>query len=197
MIKTSRPFVIAIAGPPGGGKTTLSNAISVRLGGAPVLRYDDYQTMTRRGLPEVEDWLSRGAPFDEISAPGFAEELARLLASDASHVIVDGPLGRAYRPTAPMIDFLVFLDTPLDLALSRVIKNATVTAARSPDPDSARRFVGWLETYLDIYQRFSRRAYDLQRRMVMPEAELVLDGESPPDRLADMTLAARERGAGK
>src|SRR5215469_5017008 len=110
--------VIAVAGPPGGGKTTLVRRLAARLN-APTLHYDDYEQITRRSPAEVEAWLDRGAPADEVPLPGFAEALARLKGNGARYIILDFLLGRAHGATAGGIDFLIWIDTPLDIALTR------------------------------------------------------------------------------
>jgi hypothetical protein len=72
-MSTSAPaVVIAVASPPGGGKTTLVRHLSARLGGAPTLHYDDYEQITKRSPAEVEAWLDRGAPAGEVPLPNFA-----------------------------------------------------------------------------------------------------------------------------
>lgn len=182
--------VISVAAPPGGGKTTLSTAISAKLGNVPVLHFDDYQTFTERSTAEIEAWVERGARFEEITAPGFAEELGRLRASGASYLVVDAPVGRAHPATSATIDYLIFVDTPLDLALARVVRAQATRAARASDAAAARNFAIWLESYLDNYPRFMRRIYDAQRASLLPNADLVLDGSLAPERLADMALAA-------
>ena len=179
---------ISIAAPPGGGKTTLSRLLAAKLGDVPILHFDDYEAFTRRGPAEVEAWLSRGAPIGEIAAPGFAEELARLRRSGARHVVVDAPVGRAHPATAAMIDVLIFLDTPLDIALARVIHHQASLAAQSTVPAAARDFTSWLEGYLRNYAGFMRRTYDVQRATVMPQADLVLDGTLTPERLVELAL---------
>ena len=187
--------VISIASPPGGGKTTLSRLLSARLHDAPVLHYDDYEALTRRSPAEIERWLDDGARLDEIPVPGYAEKLTSLKAAGTAHVVVDGPLGRAHPPTAAMIDFLFFIDTPLDIALARVVRKQAKLAAHTPDRDGAPKFVGWLEGYLDNYARFMRRSYVMQRALVLPQADLVLDGTLAPDRLAETMLGTlAERG---
>ena len=182
--------IIAIAAPPGGGKTTLSGLLSARLGGRPVLHFDDYEVLTKRAPAEVEAWLDRGAPLEEIAAPGFAVGLADLLASGARHILVDGPLGRAYPPTANLIDLVIYIDTPLDLALARVMRGQAAHAARAPDPGAPRNFAQWLEAYLENYQGFIRRSYAMQREVVLPGADVVLDGALPMERLVDLALDA-------
>ena len=187
--------VISIASPPGGGKTTLSRLLSARLHDAPILHYDDYEALTRRSPAEIERWLDDGAPLDEIPVPGYVEKLTSLKAAGTAHVVVDGPLGRAHPPTAAMIDFLFFIDTPLDIALARVVRKQATLAAHTPDRDGAPKFVGWLEGYLDNYARFMRRSYVMQRALVLPQADLVLDGTLTPDRLAEAMLGTlAERG---
>jgi uridine kinase len=187
--------VISIASPPGGGKTTLSRLLSARLHDAPILHYDDHETLTRRSPAEIERWLDDGARLDEIPVPGYAEKLTSLKAVGRGHVVVDSPLGRAHRPTAAMIDFLFFIDTPLDIALARVLRKQATLAAHPPDRDGALKFAGWLEGYLDNYARFMHRCYVMQRAVVLPQADLVLDGTWTPDRLAESMLGAlTERG---
>ena len=183
---------IAVAAPPGGGKTTLSRMISAKLHNAPILHYDDHEALTRRSPAEIELWLDRGARLDEIPIPGFAEKLAGLKASGVPFVVVDSPLGRAHPPTAAAIDFLIFIDTPLDIALARVIREQAGLAARAPE--SARDFAAWLESYLDNYTRFMRRSYGVQRTTVMPQADLVLDGSFTPERLAELAMRAITEG---
>jgi uridine kinase len=181
---------ISVAAPPGGGKTTLSRMISAKLHNAPVLHYDDYEELTRRMPDEIEAWLDRGARLDEIPVPGFAEKLADLKASGAPFVVVDGPLGRAHPSTAAAIDFLIFVDTPLDIALARIVREQARLAARAPEPGTARNFAVWLEGYLDNYTRFMRRSYTVQRTTVMPQADLVLDGTFTPERLGELAMLA-------
>ena len=94
-----------------------------------------------------------------------------------------------------MIDFLFFIDTPLDIALARVVRKQATLAAHTPDRDGALKFAGWLEGYLDNYARFMRRSYVMQRALVLPQADLVLDGTLTPDRLAEAMLGTlAERG---
>jgi uridine kinase len=189
-------LVVAIAAPPGGGKTTLSKAVSGKLGGAPILHYDDYETFTQRSPAEMQAWLERGARVDEITVPGFAEELARLRASGAHHVVVDSPLGRAHPATADVIDLLIYIDTPFDVALARVMRGQAGLAAQARDAGAVQNFARWLGSYLDSYLAFTRRSYEVQRAAVLPQADLVLDGMLAPEELCRHALdaiAKRER----
>ena len=182
--------VVAIAAPPGGGKTTLSRLVAGRLAEAPVLHFDDFEVVTSLPPAEVEAWLDRGAPPAEIEAPGFAARLSDLARSAAAHIIVDGPFARAYPPTASLIDLVIYIDTPLDLALARVMRLQAARAAHSGDTGTARHFAPWLEAYLNNYQRVMRRCYAMQRDVVLRGADIVLDGALAPERLLDQALQA-------
>jgi uridine kinase len=162
----------------------------VKLHDAPILHYDDYEALTRRSPAEIELWLDRGARLDEIPVPGFAEKLTSLRSAGTPYVVVDTPLGRAHPPTAVMIDFLVFVDTPLDIALARILREQARLAVQTAEPGGALKFAVWLEGYLENYARFTRRSYAVQRTTVMPQADLVLDGSLTPDRLVELTVRA-------
>jgi uridine kinase len=178
--------VIAVAAPPGGGKTTLVRRLSARLRGAPSLHYDDYEQITRRSPAEIEAWLDRGAPADEVPLPNFAEAIVDLKQGPARHVILDFLLARAHPPTARHIDLLIWIETPLDIALVRTLREQ-VGLARAAPP--AAGFVDWLSGYLDSYARVMHRGYQLQRATVRPQADIILDGMLPPDQLAELAAA--------
>jgi len=177
---------IAIAGPPGGGKTTLVRRLSARLGGAPTLNYDDYEQITRRSPAEIAAWLDRGAPADEVPLPNFAQALVSLKCGPARHVILDFLLARAHQPTARHIDFMIWIDTPLDIALARTLRAQVERARGAP---AAAQFTAWLAGYLDSYAGVMHRSYQLQHATVRPRADIILDGMLPPDQLAELAAA--------
>ena len=182
--------VIAVASPPGGGKTTLVRRLAAQLS-APSLHYDDFEQITRQSPAEVEAWLDRGAPADEVQLPGFAQALARLKQGDARHVILDFLLARAHAPTAGDIDLMIWIETPLDIALVRTLRQQVAlaqTSAAQASPSSGA-FVPWLAAYLDSYARVMHRGYQLQRATVRAKADMILDGMLPPEVLAERAAA--------
>lgn len=177
--------IVAISGHPGGGKTTLTLALAKRLG-VQALHYDDFETMTKRPPAEVRRWIEQGSDYDEIDLARLAEELERHAASDVRLVLVDTLLGRAHRQTGQMIDLLIWIDTPPDIALARKIAEAAARAT----PGEAAQFVGWLGSYMEHYQSFISGTYELQRQRVRPAADIVLDGRLGAAELADQAFAA-------
>ena len=75
------------------------------------------------------DWLARGADYDELPLGSLAADLARLkqgappVGSERTRplILFDTLVGRAHAATAPLIDRLVWIDIPLDIALARKI----------------------------------------------------------------------------
>lgn len=179
--------MVAVAAPIGGGKSALVYGLAAALGGAATLHFDDYELATRQSPEQLARWIAAGADFNSLRAPGFADALHSLgrgetIADRAGgepirptrFLVLEMPLGRAYAETAELIDYLVWVDTPLDLALARNLRSLTVAAlAENADPPG---FLRWLDAYLGQYMDQVRLILELQRTRVAPAADLVLDG---------------------
>ncbi|MGF7004730.1 uridine kinase [Aminobacter sp. BE322] len=182
-----RAPIVAISGHPGGGKTTLTTALAKRLG-VPALYYDDFETMTSRPPDEVRDWIARGSDYDEIGLGPLIDKLLGLAQATPRPrlVLLDTLLGRAHRDSGQLVDLLIWIDTPADIALARKISEAAGRAA----PAEASQFVGWLRSYLDHYQGFIAATYELQRERVRPGADVILDGRLDAEALAEQAMSA-------
>ncbi|MGX5777349.1 AAA family ATPase [Methylorubrum zatmanii] len=196
----SAPFVLAVAGPPGSGKTTLSRALAERLGGAPVLSYDAYEEITGWPPERVAEWLRRGAALDEVPVPGLAEDLARLRRGEPVPdrerggilrpsrrggrpvIVLDTLLGRAHPGTGAQIDHLLWLDLPLDVALARKLRSFTGEARQ--DPAAAPALLGALDAYLGRYDSLLHPTYALQRARIRPGADRILAAGTLAEHLA-------------
>lgn len=183
-----RAPIVAISGHPGSGKTSLTKALQERLG-VPALHYDDYETVTGWPSARVRDWIERGSDYDEIMLEPLVNEMIRLAESTPRPkcVLLDTLLGRAHRATSELIDTLIWIDTPADIALARKIGAA---AGRARAAQEGPAFVGWLEAYLAHYTGFIAGTYAVQRERVRPAADIVMDGRASPQRLADEALVA-------
>lgn len=187
----SQRKVIAIAAPIGGGKSTLVTALASALPDAATLRFDDYESATRQSVEELAKWLADGADFNQLQAPDLAEDLATLrnggaiaarngsaVQAGAQDLIFEMPLGRAWSATANNIDVLVWVDVPLDIALARRIREVSADMLRQ-DAASTKRGLGWLNDYLGHYIETIHKVLEVQRRVVRPQAELIVDGTAP------------------
>lgn len=188
-----RPVVIGIAGPPGAGKTRLAQELAHLLGDASVLSMDHYQRMTDLPPEEIARWAARGADFDALPVPGLAEHLAALrrgqtvvdpttgaMVPACRFIVFETHFGRAHRTTGPLIDVLVWLDTPVDVALARNLR-AFVRPWLQPGAGEAAQAEGlrWIEGYLDNYLSLVAPLLRLQAERVPKDADLcAADGAS-------------------
>ncbi len=185
--------VVAIAAPIGGGKTTFVQALARKLGGAATIHFDRYEVETRRPVSRLRQWLDNGADFSAFEAPNLARDLKRFRfdapsvddtekgENPSGIVLFEMPLGRLHAETAPYIDWVIWIDVPLDVALARKIREYI---AWFREDDSENGWI-WLDNFLANYLRVFREVLLRQRREVRASADLVLDGMEPPERLLD------------
>jgi uridine kinase len=99
------------------------------------------------------------------------------------YILFETQFGRRHAASGRNIDFLVWLDVPLDIALARKIRQFTQSlgAAR---PDEIASFVPWLGEYLQNYMSFVGDLLRIQTETVAGKADLVVDGRLDPEVLA-------------
>lgn len=128
--KISYPFVIGISGISGAGKSTLIKKLSETLQ-ATTIFWDDYDEISHAPQDYVEWFYSSKNYYDWIY-PKLVDTLDRLKKSETiicpatrrelfptKYILFDAPLGYCHQATGKYIDFLICLDTPLDIALAR------------------------------------------------------------------------------
>jgi len=173
----SRPLVVGIAGAPGSGKTSLALALASRWS-ARRLDYDRYQPLTKLPLDEIRAWFARGGDPNEIDHSEIVADLEKEIGTCLgvlSPLVFETPFGRLHRASGAFIDFLVWIDAPLDLALSRAMLAITEATRRRFEPTP--EFLDWQAQYLANYP-FLREMYLVQSKRIAPGADLALDGEA-------------------
>ena len=192
-------YVIAVAAPIGGGKTALVRALAARLGNATAIHFDRYEKVTREPVERLHDWIAKGANFDDFNVPGLAEDLKRLKRGESitdpftkeetpsgKYIVFEMPLGRERTETASLIDLLIWVEVPLDVALARKLKEFTSFFLEKQPGDAYRDCLAWMDTYLDHYLKVVRRVLHIQKARVSAAADLILDGQ------ADVEAMVRE-----
>lgn len=180
--------VIAISGPPGSGKTTLTEALAHRLGDAAVLTMDHYQSMTRMPIEDVERWRARGANLDELPVGPLAEHLASLkqgrsvvdpatgaVIASSAYIVFDTHFGRAHQATGGLIDLLVWLDTPPDIALARNLRGFLRPLLGPRPPEQTRDRLHWIDRYLDNYETVVSALLRSQAARIRPGADVLIE----------------------
>jgi hypothetical protein len=193
-----RAFVVALAGVPGAGKTTLTQLLLQNYRQAQAVYYDQFQTVTRMSPTQISDWFARGGDPNEFPLSELLGELRRRTQIPAGAarrplVLFETPFGRLHRATGAFVDFLIWIDTPFDIALSRAVLAFLDAAQRDKSPNAPRDFIKWQRQYMLNYPTI-RELYVAQREAISSSADLTLDGsKSAADLAAEVakTLAAR------
>ena len=175
-------IVIGISAVSGGGKTRVASDLARSVVNASAVYFDDFDDTTEHP-PDLRKWLADGGDYNAWQAPVLAEHLGKLktgktVGPDGSplrHIVFDAPLGRAHAATGNFIDHMVFLDTPLDIALARRL-------LRDGWTDDTK---GHLRRYLD----WTKELFTHHIEQVAATADLVLDGTLPADVLVERIIA--------
>ena len=176
--------IIGISAVTGGGKTTVTQRLAEVLEDSVALHFDDYDD-TNVHPDDLHRWFAAGADYDAYKTPVFTRHLEALkagktvcypvagaLLSPKRYVVADAPLGRAHTDTGRFIDVMVFIDTPLDIAMARRI-------LRDIDPQAgltrgeARQYVidelsGYLDRARPLYREFQVR--------MRTNSDMIVDG---------------------
>ena len=136
--------IIGISAVTGGGKTTVTQRPAEVLEDAVALHFDDYDD-TNVHPDDLQRWFAAGANYDAYQTFVFTCHLEALKAgktvyypvagaplSPKRYVVADASLGRAHMDSGRFIDLMVFIDTPLDVAMARrVLRKIDVQGDRS------------------------------------------------------------------
>lgn len=197
--------VVAVTGTPGGGKSTLTRNLVAGLGDAVALHFDRYEGQPdNTGPRDVQTWLRSDAHPDAWQRPRFVADLERLRAGvaiidprdgtpkeSAAWIVVDEPFGRVWSPIRGLVDFVVCIDLPLELALARRVLR---TVQAITDGEQLRSD---LRRGMTHYLNGGRESYARVLALVRTEAELILDGTKGPEQLADEALSAIQAQRGR
>jgi uridine kinase len=186
---------IVISGTSGAGKTSLVRKTAELMGDASCLHFDDYSCVSVYPT-DLAAWMAAGADPDEWRTPQFAADLRALREGRAislpkgkgvvqpqPYIMVEEPFGRSRREIAPSIDYVVYLDLPLDVAMLRKIRRETESYIGVFDEPSLSH---WLTDFCARYLEGPlRETYLAANEKARAGADLVLDALRPLDELAE------------
>ncbi|MCH9610080.1 MAG: Uridine kinase [Chlamydiales bacterium] len=184
----SSSIIIGISGVSGSGKTEVTHALSQILNDASTIFWDDFETLS--GYPsDYIEWYKKSGDYAEWKTPHLADTLGQLkkgipLICPATRkqlqstpfIIYDAPLGRKHLETGKYIDFLVFLNVPLDITLIRRLRRDYFN--KEPfDLDAVK-------CELDFYEKEARPLF-LDIENLKQGADLLVDGMQSTDMITD------------
>jgi len=184
-------YVIAVAAPIGGGKTSLVQAIANRLDDATTIHYDSYEKATGEPVHNLIQWMKNGADFDDFSVPGLPNDLEKLKGGESiidpltnmqitsrKYIIFEMPLGKELKDTAEYIDLLIWIEVPLDIALARKVKEYIDVFLTKHKKEMYEDRMIWLGQFLDNYLKVTRDVLQIQKEKVSANADIIIDGQS-------------------
>lgn len=165
MKKEKKPLIIAIAAVSGGGKTTISTHLNERLKNSKILLFDDYDF---DGPDDIIDWIDNGANYDEWNLAPLIKDIEALLTEPLDYIVLDFPFAYKHFEMSKLIDFTVFIDTPLDIAMARRI-------SRDFKNSSMENILMDMEGYISQ----GRRGYLEMLETIKPNSDIIVDGTLP------------------
>ncbi|HEX4207965.1 MAG TPA: ATP-binding cassette domain-containing protein [Ktedonobacteraceae bacterium] len=198
-VGASSCFVIAITGASGAGKSTLVKALLQILEDSGAISFDEYDPRyvpTTKYPVNITQWVNEGADPDLWETPQLVADLHTLrngqsitlpknkgVLQPTSFILLEEPFGRERTPMKNLVDFVIALDTPLEIALARRLLEIPDLPYFIEHPqESYPALLQYLRNYLF---HSSRELYLAVNARVYKNCDLILDGRKPIDELAE------------
>lgn len=162
MDRSETPLVIAIASVSGGGKTTVVRQLAQTLLKAKALYFDDYEF---EGPTDILKWVDEGNDYNEWNLTPLINDIETLLGEPLDFILLDFPFAYQHTQSSKFINQTIFIDTPLDIALTRRM-------ARDFNECPAHEIL----LYMQHYAVHGRRGYLEMLQTIKPDSDIVLDG---------------------
>ncbi|MDG5471234.1 hypothetical protein P6709_05700 [Jeotgalibacillus sp. ET6] len=166
-----KPYIIAIAGVSGGGKTAAAKQLASKLPRSMVLFFDDYDF---EGPENIIEWVDKGADCNEWNLDPLIQDIKNRTREAFDYLILDYPFAYKHYRTSEWIDCTVFIDTPLDVAMARRI-------IRDFSSRSAKDILHDMENYLTQ----GRRGYEEMLKTIKPDSDIIVDGKQSLSNITD------------
>ena len=134
---------------------------------------------------DLYQWAINGGDYNAWDTPGIISKLEKYKTEQTfDYVVFDAPFGRAHEDSGRFIDLMVYIDTPLDVAMARRL----IRDYSSQSNDSPHKILNNLERDLTHYLEKTRLPYLEMAKSVKPNSDIILDGCLTPELLADKII---------
>ncbi|WP_096154173.1 MULTISPECIES: nucleoside/nucleotide kinase family protein [Bacillus] len=170
-----KPKIISIAAFSGGGKTTITKKLGSVLQDTQALFFDDYDF--KQAPVDLIKWVNQGADYNLWNLDPMIGDIESIKVSKEvpSYIVLDYPFSYMNDKMKNYIDLSIFIDTPLDVAMARRILR-----------DHTNSQISEIHSDLHFYLQFGRTAYLEMEDKIKPNADIVIDGTLPPDRIVEL-----------
>ncbi|MEH6395823.1 AAA family ATPase [Pseudoalteromonas sp.] len=157
--------VVAISGVSGCGKTSVIKQLSKTLS-CPYILFDDH-TDENTYPNDMNLWFQNGADLSNIETPRLINKLRTIKTECAEeYLFIEEPFGRCRESISMLIDYVVLLDMPMEVCLSRVI----MRNIQHPSCDSLNS----IPNYLSMYDDHFREIYIGTTNQVRKSSDLII-----------------------
>ena len=171
-----KPIVLSISAVSGGGKTTIIEKLKEILPNSISLHFDEYDFDCPK---EIIDWVQRGADYSEYILTPLIDDIKEILSSEKTTewILLDYPFSYVKDDIGKYIDVSIFLDTPLDVAMSRRLLRDHENSLSKDILDDIR-----------CYMNYARVCYLEMLKTVKPTCDLIIDGNQVQDKIVHEIL---------
>jgi hypothetical protein len=165
------------------------------------LFFDEYSEI--KSPEDFLAWIEAGANPDDWRIPNFYEDLQSLRQGNSvttrrgervgpcKYLVVERPFGISGAGMRGLVDFLVCIDLPTEIAVARNILRNVKRRVAADDAEKNRTYLHEHHDLLEIYLFNSGREMYLNMvEKVKQDCDLILDGTQPVNELARQVMAA-------
>jgi uridine kinase len=172
------PFVFAVSAVSGGGKTTIVKQLNNRLRKSKALYFDDYDFDD--SPVDINDWVENGADHNQWNLKPLIHDLKSLIFDEnlsLEYIILDYPFAYRHHSMNDLLNFTIFIDTPLDVALGRRIQR-----------DYKNSEIEIIQNDITNYLNRGRSAYLDMLSTVKPNSDYIVDGLLPIETIIELIV---------
>jgi uridine kinase len=195
----SKVIIVGIAGPSGSGKTTLVRRIASLLDDSETLFYDNYRPDYGKLTQDLGE-LRKG---NEITSG------RKSIVKPEKYIIVEEPTGRQRPGMEDKIDFLVYINIPLEVSFARVLlRSIEQSNDNSINPffeqigpqfepkfsEKASKLMHIMHWQIRMYLEEHRAIYLRGHNLNMNDADLIVDGLKTIDEIVKEIIEKLPKG---